>query len=294
MKRFSSLFLVIASSAAALQAAEAQSATNARGAAAIVGGVVSVSRDSAGSVAIRVAAQDQPIPVVRQGEHESAPWLDDMGGPANPGRILLSTGLPGIAMRAEDKNSFQYSEKIYIVPPSGGTAAVGQVFLAFARADAIGLDAQVLIPTGILRVEQAGTAGEAAVARIVKQFGAIQAEDALMPFIPLSEPRTGTLAAVNNGVSSRVIWVSDGRVLPGVQSVAILDAGVDAGVMLGDIFTLLRPRTLHRDGTWLPEKEIARARVIKVTPRGATVMVVDQTEPRITVGTAARLTARMP
>jgi hypothetical protein len=241
-----------------------------------------------------MAPPQDTFPAVRAGEYESAPWLDVLGGPSNTGRILQSTHIPGIAMQPEDRNSFLRSELLYVVAPSGGTAAAGQLFLAFSRGDAIGLEAQVLVPTGLLRVEQSGVSGEAAVARVLKQFGPIQLSDALIPFVPLGPQRSGVMAAVSGGLTGRVIWAHYGAVLPGVQSVAIVDVGSQSDVRLGDVFTLLRPRTQHESGTWLPEKEIARGRVVRVTPQGATLLIIDQTEPAVRVGLTARLSARMP
>ena len=259
--------------------------TNLTAQGAVVGGVSIVP-------AQQTAAQPS-LPLVRQGEFEAAPWLDDIGSPSNTGRLLLSPEIPGTAMRPEEKTTFVFAEQIYVVPPSGGTAAVGQTFVAFAKADVIG-EGQVLVPTGILRIVQSGAAGEAAIAQVVKQFGPITMHNLLVPATSLGTPRTGTLTPVSGGASGKVTWVSNGHVLPTLHSYAIVDAGAAAGVRLGDIFTLHRPRKQHTDGTWLPEKEIARARVVKVTPRGTTVLIIDQTEPAISVGTAARLTARAP
>jgi hypothetical protein len=197
-------------------------------------------------------------------------------------------------MLAEDRTSFLRSELLYIVPPAGGSAAAGQTFVSYAKGDAIGLEAQVFVPTGILRVEQSGVAGEAAVARVIKQFGPIQTSDALIPFVPLAQQQGGVLSPVSGGLTSRVIWSHYGAVLPSIQSTVIIDVGSQADVRLGDIFTLLRPRTQHESGVWLPEKEIARGRVVRVTPQGATLLIIDQTEPAVRVGVTARLTARMP
>jgi hypothetical protein len=228
------------------------------------------------------------------GEYEAAPWLDVKGGPANTGRILLSTSIPGVAMRPDERASFQASEKLYIVPPAGGTAAVGQMFLTFAHADFVGRESQVLVPTGILRVEQSGAAGEAAVAKIVKQFAPITMDDAVVPYQPMGPIRTTAPTPVSNGMMATVKWVSDLRVLTGLFTYAILDQGSAAGVRMGDHFSLVRTRYQHTDGTWIPEKEIARARVVKVSEQGSTVLVSHLVEPAVSVGVAAKLTARMP
>jgi hypothetical protein len=44
----------------------------------------------------------------------------------------------------------------------------------------------------------------------------------------------------------------------------------------------------------LPEERIALGQVVKVTDHGTTLIIVDQQNPAIKVGTRARMTARMP
>jgi hypothetical protein len=168
------------------------------------------------------------------------------------------------------------------------------MFVSFARAEFIGMEGQVLVPTGMLRVEQSGASGEAAVAKIVKQFGPVGMDDALISYASMGPVRSVAPTPVSGGVAAKVAWVSNMRVLAALNSYAILDQGSSAGVRLGDVFTLTRPRYQHENGTWIPEKKIARARVVKTTERGSTVLVFDLTEPAIQVGVAATLTARMP
>jgi hypothetical protein len=47
-------------------------------------------------------------------------------------------------------------------------------------------------------------------------------------------------------------------------------------------------------GVKLPEQPVALAQVVRVTERGATVMIVDQVQPKVREGMEARLTAKMP
>ena len=63
---------------------------------------------------------------------------------------------------------------------------------------------------------------------------------------------------------------------------------------LGDQFTVIRGRVDLYDGIRLPEQPVALAQVVRVTERGATVMIVDQVQPKIREGMEARLTAKMP
>jgi hypothetical protein len=267
---------------------------------AVVGGIVvgqervTVTGDSSRAPQqVRIAELFGP-PAVRSGEYDAAPWLDMVGGPRTVGRILRTTALPGVAINPEDKTHFQFGEPLYVTGAPGTSTAAGQMFMSLALSDAVGVDAQVIMPTAVLRVEQTGAVGEAAVARIVKQYAPVRPSDVLVPYVPLGTQRTGMPAAVSNGPSGRVVWVSTGRVLPTLQTYIMVDRGSGDGVQLGDVFTLVRPREQLYDGTWLPEKEIARARAVRLSARGTTLLVIDQTEPAIKVGVTARVTARVP
>jgi hypothetical protein len=94
-------------------------------------------------------------------------------------------------------------------------------------------------------------------------------------------------------VEAQVVWVGLGTVLPTIQSWAIVNAGTVEGVRLGDVFTLLRPRQQNAEGIWLPEQEVARGRVVRVSDIGSTLLILHQSQPAIRPGVAARLTARM-
>jgi len=89
-------------------------------------------------------------------------------------------------------------------------------------------------------------------------------------------------------------------VLPTVQSYVVLDITAKSGVKVGDQFTLFEARrTVLVKGrgdmkATLPEERIALGQVVKVTDHGTTLMLVDQQNPSVKVGTKARMTARMP
>ena len=57
---------------------------------------------------------------------------------------------------------------------------------------------------------------------------------------------------------------------------------------------MFRPRVRLPDGVVLPEIHVATARVLRVTPQGATVIVFEQQEPDINAGVSVRVTAKVP
>ncbi len=64
--------------------------------------------------------------------------------------------------------------------------------------------------------------------------------------------------------------------------------------MIGDQFTLLHPRRRAASGEMLPEEPVALARVVRVTERGVTALILDQRHPAISIGMVARLSGKMP
>jgi hypothetical protein len=152
---------------------------------------------------------------------------------------------------------------------------------------------QIVIPTGILVVEQAGD-GDATLVRVERMFGEVKIGNRLIPLERINLPTDARPAPVDLGVRSRVIWVASRAVLPSVQHYLMIDASRKDGVSIGDQFTLVRERVELAEGARLPEQPLALAQVVRVTERGTTVMIVDQVQPKIREGTEARLTAKMP
>jgi hypothetical protein len=85
-----------------------------------------------------------------------------------------------------------------------------------------------------------------------------------------------------------------------VQSYVVIDVTAKDGAKVGDQYTLYagRHKVLVKGRgdmqATVPEERIALGQVVKVTDRGTTLILVDQQNPAVKVGTKARLTARMP
>jgi len=96
------------------------------------------------------------------------------------------------------------------------------------------------------------------------------------------------------------VFVADHSVLPSLQSYVVISVTAKDGAKIGDQYTLYVPRrTLLVKGrgdqtATVPEERVALGQVVKVTDRGTTLLLVDQQNPAVKVGTNARLTARMP
>ena len=231
---------------------------------------------------------------VLPGEYIAAPWVDRDGGPRNPGALIESADIPGIA--AHQKARLQLHDRVFIAPPAGAAPAQHALFLTYRLGPMIEDFGQIVIPTGILEVTQPGNAGEASVAHVVKMFGEVRQGQKLVMLDSGTANVVGHPSAITNGRVGKVRWILDSPVLPSVQSYVVIDISGRDGLATGDQIEILRPRQKPNDSHDLafPEIPIAQAQVLRVTPFGATAIVTSQEQPHIVEGIKARVAAKMP
>ncbi|MBC7789591.1 MAG: LysM peptidoglycan-binding domain-containing protein [Anaerolineae bacterium] len=248
--------------------------------------------------AIVAAVQTYQAPVtsepngVREGEVYAAPWVERIGGPEGQGELLERAAESVISQAAEGK-WLQVQDRAYVKLPAGSGARRGDRYVIVRLGPAVGANGQIAIPTGIVEVED-DEKGDVPIVRVVRQFDAITVGQAIIPLQRFPIPDKATPVQKVLGVRTSVVWISSEAVLPSVQHYLVLAATLKDGVAIGDQFTLLRPRVRLDNGSVLPEEPLALAQAVRVTDRGTTVILIDQRHPSISVGTAARLTAKMP
>ena len=248
------------------------------------------------AVAQNVATVQQPVVSaprgVREGEVYAAPWVDRVGGPEGQGE-LLERAAESVITQAADGKWLQVQDRAYVKLPAGSGAHRGDRYVIVRLGSRVGVNGQMAIPTGIVEVED-DEKGDVPIVRVVRQFDAISVGQSIIPLQRFPIP--GTAAPVEKvlGVRTSVMWIPSEAVLPSVQHYLVLAATLRDGVAIGDQFTLLRPRVRMDNGSVLPEEPLALAQAVRVTDRGTTVILLDQRHPAISVGTSARLTAKMP
>jgi LysM repeat protein len=235
-----------------------------------------------------VLGRDQ-VGVVRVGEVEAAPYVDREGGPTGAGRLAAAYDRPGIAAKASDQR-FQLEDPVFVQVPNGRVAQVGDRYLIVVPGASIDDGSQLMIPTGIVRVESVEP-GQPALARIVRQFGDIRLDQLLVAVEGAVPAATAARIPVSNGRSAHVLWVHNDPVLPTLQSYVVLSLEAGNDVAVGDQFTLMDATV---DATHpAPPVPAAVAQVVRVTPFAITALVVDHDQPTVKAGMPARLTARM-
>ncbi|MEO8219130.1 MAG: LysM peptidoglycan-binding domain-containing protein [Acidobacteriota bacterium] len=239
---------------------------------------------SDGSVIGRDASNGVP-----RGEIDSAPFGDRKGGPAGAGRLAAAYDRPGIAA-PDAQRRFQLHDRVYVDMPAGVVAVPGQLLLTYRMGQNISDDAQMVIPTGIVRVESQQL-GQPALASVIRQFGEVRLDQSLM-VLSTTMANQGNLVPVTSGQSEKVIYIGGSPVLPSLQSYVVMTSRAGNSVRVGDRFTLMDDSVDPRYPA--PPVPAAVAEVVKVTPFAVTAILIDQDQPRIRTGMTARLTARMP
>lgn len=231
-------------------------------------------------------------PAVRAGEYYSAPFVLADTPHKRAGRIIATTEMPGVALTHE-RTYMQNEERIYVRVPAESIPAAGDKYLTFKLGPDIPDIGQIVIPTGIVVVEQASD-GDATIVRIVRQFGDIQIGQNLIPLDNFVSPPAAPLTPIELGPSAKIAWIQDDPALASLQSYFIVAVGADVGVKPGDEFHVYRPRKVTDEGDHLPAELIAVAHAIRVGEKTATLMVTGQRNPAIREGARTQLSARMP
>ena len=178
---------------------------------------------------------------------------------------------------------------------AGASAPRGTRFLVFELGPQLPGRGQVVLPTGVVTVEETdGREGEALHARVLSAYDKIRIGQGIIPLDSVTLPTERPQPVDLGGLDAKVVWLRGDNVLPSLHQYLVLDRSTHDGVKQGDQFTLLRRAHRNDDGVKIPSEAIATVQVIRVTPYGATAMILDQLQPAIREGNDAHMTAKMP
>ena len=228
---------------------------------------------------------------VRRGEIEAAPYADRNGGPRNAGRLIASVDRPGIKTTIIQVR-YQLNDDLYLDLPRGLVPRLGDLYMSYVLGPSLGDNGQVVIPTGILRIETLST-GQGAVARIIRQFGEIKLEQRVIPAPDLPFP-TGALSPVAGGLRGKVVYVHDDPVLPSIGHYVMVSSSARNGVQVGDEISFVDNSTGREASDPAPPVIAGVGQVVRVTQFAATTIIVRQTQPTIREGMPVLLTGKMP
>jgi LysM repeat protein len=237
-----------------------------------------------------VAARSRPGGV-RRGEMEAAPYADREGGPRGAGSLVASVDRPGIKT-SMIQIRYQINDDLYLELPRGTTPRLGDLYVAYVLGPDLGEFGQVVIPTGVLRIESLPQ-GQRPIARVIKQYDEIKLEQQLVPAPDLPIP-SGTPSPLGGGPGGKIVYVHEAPVLPSIGHYVFISNSAKSGVHVGDEVTFLDNTTGREDQTAAPPVVAAIGQVVRVTQYASTVMIVRQIQPTIRDGMPVRLTGKMP
>jgi LysM repeat protein len=235
-------------------------------------------------------------PRVARGDIIRAPYFDRVGGPANSGRVMFGADLPGVDKPRSNHNFLLY-DRLLVVPPAGSAAAVRDRFVAYELGQTDEDVGTVVIPVALLQVVRAPMNDEPALVEVRELYGSLNADTRIVPLDTTGVGITGRPVAVPEGTgrSAKLLEIHRSSVLPSLDNFVLFDLKAQDGIRVGDEVSIYRRRVEPKgdDGPTLPEVEIATARVVRVTPYGATARVTSQDQPAIRKGESIRVVARM-
>ncbi len=229
---------------------------------------------------------------VRPGQYLASPFMWAVGGPVDGGVIAASAEPVGIAMTTALR-PMQFRQTVFITLPKGSAGAVGQHYLIYRLGDVVAGQGQVVVPTGVVRVLAAAGAGQVQ-AELMQKFEDVFQGQHATELDTLRMPQGVFPKRVEFGLATRVTWLYNDPVLPTRGQFVILAAGGNEGLVTGDQISLRRERGVDGKGAPRPDEELAVAQVTRVTPWGATAIVLEQRDVGIENGMSARVTAKMP
>ena len=228
---------------------------------------------------------------LRRGEIDAAPFVTHHRGPDGAGAVVGTGERHAVDVDVRD-HRFQLHEHAYVSAPAGAPLAVGAEFLALASGSELSDTTRLMVPTGVFRVVEQASGPRPAKARLVRQFGEVFVGQRLIAYVPQAAAEDRELVPIASSADARVMWIHNNPVLPSVQHYVILSPPEGGSLAPGDRLTLVDPARPSDETVTVPE-DAALVQVVKVTPLGATAVVLAQRFPTITQGMPARLNARL-
>ena len=238
-----------------------------------------------------VAATRARAGSVRRGEVEAAPYTDRQGGPRNAGRLIASIDRPGIKTTMVQQR-YQLNDALFIDMPKGFIPRLGDTYMSYVLGPDLGEFGQVVVPTGILRIERMPT-GQRTIARIIRQFGEITLGQEMIVAPDVTFP-TDVASPLVGGTTGKVLYVVDEPVLPSIGHYTIISPSSRAGLKVGDEITFIDNTNGVADDNRAPPVVSGRGVVVRATQYSTTVIILRQEQPTIRDGTLVRVTAKTP
>ena len=233
-----------------------------------------------------------PHTAVRPGDYLASPFVWEVGGPS-PAGAVRSTAQSQIVVPKLEQRVYQSQEPIFIRLPEGANRTNGAEYMTYSLGPVLEGQGQVVIPTGIIMVAGDGGSGDVR-AVITKRFRPIlegQGVTSVDSFVPRMDvfPK-----AVEFGTETSVTWMLDTPVIMQQGSYLILGSSSKDGFVTGDQVALYAQLGTGADGETRVPELVGTAQVLRVTPWGASAILLRRNQGDLEVGVKGRISAKMP
>jgi hypothetical protein len=225
-------------------------------------------------------------PAPRFAEYLGAPYpvLDSQW--ETRGRVVRRIDAVGPALHSQLR--LQLADEVEITLPEGSTAAPGDKLVVLQDGGAFSSGTKMGIPSGVLEVSQRSN-GQTARAIVKAQTGVMAIGDGIFAIEGTAAPLVPAATALaTSDLTTQVVWVETGTLIPSLQNFVMLKAGSSDGVSAGDEFELV---AADKDADMT---RVAVVRVVRTGAHGSAAVVVKQSRPDIAVGLTARRSAKTP
>ena len=211
-------------------------------------------------------------------ENTSFPWADVRGDASEPP-----------VERSVATSSVMIYQTVVIRAPGGATYQSGDSLLVAQLSRHVSGWGQVVVPSGVARVTHVN--GRDVLADVVMQFHRVVDGNVAIPLETFPDPGLVTPVPVENGLTARVIEMRDIHPVPNQQNIVFISAGREQGVVLGDVFVVLKkPDAAHAE----VEEATALLQIVHLRERSASAFILQVYQPGIEPGQAVRLIRKMP
>jgi hypothetical protein len=179
-------------------------------------------------------------------------------------------------------------DHIRVIPPAGAVYQAGDSLLLGALLRKVTSWGEIFYPSGIARVTEVGADG--VVAQVVAQYNRITDGQVALPLEAFPDPGQVMPVPVENGMMGSIVEPRQLNPVPSQQQVVFIDLGRNAGVKVGDVFTVLKAS----EEAGVAPTRVAYARIVHVRDQSATGLLINIMGLGIEAGAPVQLLEKMP
>ncbi len=229
---------------------------------------------------------------VQPKEFHAAPWLADSSQLPTMGWVFKSTE----PRNDRDKLSVMFHpfDQLHIAYSGTNRPRPGDLMLVVAVGRKVPGYGHLIEPTGVVRIDS--LAPTTMLAMVTHQFGSLTMGNLVVPMDSFPANMTAEPMPIAGGALGQLIDFLVPQPVYSTQDVGFVSLGSAAGLKVGDeIATWVPARRPERDRKeQLPDQDIARLLVMRVSGQSATVRVIHLKTPALRSGLPVRVIARMP